>query len=874
MQFFSSSWILPPMATMHPSVLFAALLLLLSLQHLHILPPCHAATADTLLPSQGLTGGDTLLSSNGRFALGFFQAGSQSNFSADGDSTPKWYLGIWFHTVPKLTPVWVANADNPVVAANLTSCKLVISHDGNLLVILDDDHHHLQPANGSSSSTVWSSKTNATTTNGTTTTTTTTTMAAAAASLLDNGNLVLHSASNASNIFWQSFDHPTDTLLQGGKIGWIHGTAGLVRRLVSRKNSVDQSPGVYSYELSSSSSSPSSGSAGSDTSIVSVYNSSTQYWSSGTWGGRYFSNIPETVSQSWLTLSFTTNEQETYVEYAVEDPTVLSFFVMDVSGQMKVLLWFEGSSTDWQTVYTAPKSQCDVYATCGAFTVCNDVPFPSCACMKGYSIRSPQDWELGDRTGGCARNTPLHCNTTTGGGAAGEPDKFYAMASVQLPADAQNVGTAKSEDECSVACLGSCSCTAYSYDDDDQQGAGGGCSIWHGKLLNVRQQGNSVLRLRLAAKEVETSSHTHTSRRGVIIGAAVGATTAATLVGFVFLVMIWVMRKRKRYGDDDVQGGIGIVAFRYADLQYATKNFSEKLGAGSFGSVFKGSLSDSTTIAVKRLDGVRQGEKQFRAEVSSTGVVQHVNLVKLIGFCCDGDRRLLVYEYMPNGSLDSHLFQSNGNGNGTVLDWTVRYQIALGVARGLAYLHASCRDCIIHCDIKPENILLDGSFTPKVADFGMAKFLGRDFSQVVTTMRGTIGYLALEWISGTAITSKVDVYSYGMVLLEIISGSRNASKQQSSQDGVHEAYFPVRVACGLVDGDIASLVDANLLGEANMEEVERVCKVACWCIQDVEFDRPTMSEVVQFLECLSEVETPPVPRFLQSIAGQTNLNIV
>jgi len=291
-----------------------------------------------------------------------------------------------------------------------------------------------------------------------------------AASLLDNGNLVLHSASNASNIFWPSFDHPTDTLLQGGKIGWSNGT-GLIRRLVSRKNSVDQSPGVYSCELSSSGSGHDGD--GDDTSIVSTYNSSKQYWSSGTWGGRYFSNIPETVGQTWLSLSFTSDEQETYIEYAVADPTVLSFFVMDVSGQMKVLLWFEGSSTDWQAVYAAPKSQCDVYASCGPFTVCNDVPIPFCTCMKGYSIRSPQDWDLGDRTGGCARNTPLHCNSSgAGGGAASEPDKFYAMASVQLPADAQNVGTATSEDECSVACLGICSCTAYSYNDQ-----GGSCSI-------------------------------------------------------------------------------------------------------------------------------------------------------------------------------------------------------------------------------------------------------------------------------------------------------------------------------------------------------------------------------------------------------------
>ncbi|XP_062214932.1 G-type lectin S-receptor-like serine/threonine-protein kinase At2g19130 [Phragmites australis] len=796
--------ILPPIA-MHSAVSLMVFGLLLSLQ-LHILP-CHAAT-DTVSPGQELAGGDKLVSSNGRFALGFFQAESRSS-----DDTPKWYLGIWFNTVPKFTPVWVANGENPV--ANLPSCKLLVYRDGNLLIQAKE-------------STVWSSKANTTT-------------KSTIATLLNNGNLVLRSASNASNIFWQSFDHPTDTILQGAKIGWNNAT-GLIRRLVSKRNDIDQAPGLYSFELF--------GHNGA-TSIISSFNSSKPYWSSGDWAGRYFSNIPETVGQTWLSLNFTSNEQEKYIDYAIEDPTVLSRGIMDVSGQLKVLLWFEGSR-DWQTIFTAPKSQCDVYAFCGPFTVCNDVTFPSCTCMKGFSIGSLQDWELDDRTGGCARNTPLYCDGNSS--AAGMADKFYPMPSVQVPADAQNVGTATSADECALVCLRSCSCTAYSYGE-------GGCSVWHDKLLNVRQQGNSVLHLRLAAKEVQ-SSKSH--RRGVIIGAAIGASTAT--LGLIFLLMIW-MRKGKRYGDD-IQGGMGIIAFRYVDLQCATKKFSEKLGAGSFGSVFKGSLSDSTTVAVKRLDGARQGEKQFRAEVSSIGIIQHVNLVKLIGFCCEGDVRLLVYEHMPNGSLDAHLFQSNG----TVLDWTLRYQIALGVARGLAYLHVSCRDCIIHCDIKPENILLDGSFIPKVADFGMAKFLGRDFSHVVTTMRGTVGYLAPEWISGTAITSKVDVYSYGMVLLEIISGSRNSSKQSSS-DGVYEAYFPVRVARSLLDGDIASLVDANLLGEANLEEVERVCKLACWCIQDDEFDRPTMSEVVQYLEGMFEVETPPMPRLLQTIAGGPNLKI-
>ncbi|KAM3298707.1 hypothetical protein ACQJBY_040268 [Aegilops geniculata] len=488
--------------TMSPAVF--GLLLLITL-HLPTLPQCYAAT-DTLSPSQELAGRDKLVSSNGRFALGFFQTGS--NFS---DGTPKWYLGIWFHTVPKFTPVWVANAENPI--ANLTTSRLVLSRDGNLAV-----HHQ--------ATTVWSTKAN---------TTTNTTVAA----LLDNGNLVLCSssgASNSSDVFWESYDHPTDTVLQGGKIGWNNST-GLIRRLVSRKNVVDQTPGMYSYELF--------GHNG-DTSIVSTFNSSKQYWSSGEWGGQYFSNIPESVGQKWLSLQFTSNKEEQCVQYAIEDPTVLSRGIMDVSGQMKVLLWFEGSSQDWQAVYTAPKSQCDVHATCGPFTVCNDIPFPSCSCMKGYFIRSQQDWELGDRSAGCARNTPLYCNNNSSG-VGSETDKFYPMTSVQLPADARSVATATTADECSLACLGSCSCTAYSNDQ-------GACTIWHDKLLNVRQQGNSVLQLRLAAKEVQSSK---TNRRGLIIGVAVGASTAA--LGLIFLLMIW-MRKKKQYGDD-TQGGMGIIAF-------------------------------------------------------------------------------------------------------------------------------------------------------------------------------------------------------------------------------------------------------------------------------------------------------------------------
>ena len=215
------------------------------------------------------------------------------------------------------------------------------------------------------------------------------------------------------------------------------------------------------------------------------------------------------------------------------------------------------------------------------------------------------------------------------------------------------------------------------------------------------------------------------------------------------------------------EGG-NLVAFKYGDVRSATRNFSEKLGGGSFGSVYKGTLpGGGVAIAVKKLEGrLCVGEKQFRNEVRTIGVIQHVNLVRLRGFSSRGSERLLVYDHMPNGSLDKALF---GGAAAPALSWRARFQIALGAARGLLYLHEGCRDCIIHCDIKPENILLDKDLVPKVADFGLAKLLARDFSRVLTTVRGTIGYLAPQWISSVPITAKADVYSYGMVLLEIYS---------------------------------------------------------------------------------------------------------
>ncbi|KAF7009971.1 hypothetical protein CFC21_024452 [Triticum aestivum] len=222
------------------------------------------------------------------------------------------------------------------------------------------------------------------------------------------------------------------------------------------------------------------------------------------------------------------------------------------------------------------------------------------------------------------------------------------------------------------------------------------------------------------------------------------------------------------------------------------------------------------------------------------------------------------------GLLEVHLFKKSNNADAAVLSWNSRYQITLGVARGLSYLHQSCHECIIHCDVKPENILVDTSFVPKVADFGLAAFVGRDFSRILTTFRGTAGYLAPEWLTGVAITPKVDVYGFGMVLLEILSGRRNSPEiyNTSSSGSYHVEYFSVQAISKLHGGDVKSLVDPRLHGDFNLEEAERVCKVAGWCIQDNEFDRPTMGEVVRVLEGLQEIDVPPMPRLLAAITAQ------
>lgn len=283
--------------------------------------------------------------------------------------------------------------------------------------------------------------------------------------------------------------------------------------------------------------------------------------------------------------------------------------------------------------------------------------------------------------------------------------------------------------------------------------------------------------------------------------------------------------------------------FTYEELTSATKNFDihKRLGGGGFGSVFEGRLEDETRIAVKRLDHLGQGRKEFLAEVKTIGNIHHVNLVKLIGFCAERSRRLLVYEYMSNGSLDKWIFQTTPE---TSLQWNIRKQIILDIAKGLAYLHEDCKKRIAHLDIKPQNILLDDNFSAKVADFGLAKLIEKDQSDVMTQMRGTRGYMAPEWLS-RKITEKVDVYSFGVVMLEIVCGRKNLDYTQPEvSENLMQMLKRKAEASQLVD-----LVDkSNDDMQRHDEEAMEMLRIAIWCLQSDPADRPSVSTVVKVLE--------------------------
>ncbi|KAF7851658.1 hypothetical protein BT93_L3314 [Corymbia citriodora subsp. variegata] len=339
-------------------------------------------------------------------------------------------------------------------------------------------------------------------------------------------------------------------------------------------------------------------------------------------------------------------------------------------------------------------------------------------------------------------------------------------------------------------------------------------------------------------------------RTGLIVGVATGV----GVVGLVVVLLVfYVVRRRRMARMIEDQEFLGMDArpytFSYAELKAATDDFNSnnKLGEGGFGPVFKGTLDDGRVIAVKQLSvSSHQGKNQFVTEIATISAVQHRNLVKLYGCCIDADNRLLVYEYLENKSLDQAMFGQRT----LILDWATRYDICLGIARGLAYLHEESRLRIVHRDVKASNILLDSDLTPKISDFGLAKLYDDDKTHISTRVAGTIGYLAPEYAMRGHLTEKADVFAFGVVALEVVSGRSNSDPSLEE-----EQIYLLEWAWNLHETNrLVELVDSRL-SEFNVEEAKRTVAIALLCTQTSPALRPPMSRVVAMLSGDIEVAT-------------------
>ncbi|XP_065859809.1 rust resistance kinase Lr10-like [Euphorbia lathyris] len=296
------------------------------------------------------------------------------------------------------------------------------------------------------------------------------------------------------------------------------------------------------------------------------------------------------------------------------------------------------------------------------------------------------------------------------------------------------------------------------------------------------------------------------------------------------------------------------IRYCYADIKRITNNFKDKLGEGAYGTVFKGKLCHGITVAVKILNFSKGNGDEFINEVGTIGRIHHVNVVRLVGYCADGFRRALVYEFLPNESLEKFIFSKDRNKH--VLGWEKLLKIALGVAKGIEYLHQGCEQRILHFDIKPQNVLLDYNFNPKISDFGLAKLCSKDRSAVtMTAARGTMGYVAPEVFSRNFgnVSCKSDVYSFGMLLLEMVGGRKNTDEKVKNGSGI---YFPEWIYNHLNKGEELRICIGGEEGDA--EIAKRVAIVGLWCIQWHPVNRPSMKTVIQMLE-RDNLRIPPNP---------------
>ncbi|GAY55300.1 hypothetical protein CUMW_163410 [Citrus unshiu] len=684
--------------------------------------------------------GEKLVSSSQRFELGFFSPG-KSKYR---------YLGIWYKQIPD-TIVWVANRNSPIFDSNAV---LTISNGGKLVL--------LNQTNG----TIWSSNLSREVKN-------------PVAQLLDTGNLVVRdnfSSNSSEDYLWQSFDHPSDTLLAGMKLGWDLKT-GLERYQTSWKSDDDPSPGNYTHRL--------------DIHVLPklcTYNGSVKLLCSGPWNGAIFAAIP---SYSYLYKpTVVDNEDEIYYRYDSYNSPVIMTLKLNPSGKIQHLIWNERNRT-WEAFFSLPDRFCQFYGHCGANSICSFDKKPHCECLKGFELKSHHNKT---RPGTCVRSQSSDCKSG---------DRFIMLDDVKLPDLVEaSLNESMNVKECEAECLKNCTCRAYA--NSKVTGEGSGCLMWFGDLIDIRKaddrnNGQSIY-IRVPASELAANSRTRDS---------------------------W------------------FPMFSLASVSAATANFStdNKLGEGGFGPVYKGRLLNGQEVAVKRLSSQSgQGQEEFKNEIKLIAKLQHRNLVRLLGCCIELEEKILIYEYMPNKSLDFFLFDSTKE---NLLGWGTRVRIIEGIAQGLLYLHQYSRLRVIHRDLKASNILLDKDMNPKISDFGMARIFGGDELQSKT-----------KRIVGTY---------FGVLLLETLSSKRNTDFSNTN------SLTLLGHAWDLWKDDRAwELIDPTLQNEASYLILNRYINVGLLCVQEDAADRPTMFEVVSMLTNKTiNLPHPRQPAF-SSIRGLKN----
>ncbi|BFG17090.1 hypothetical protein CerSpe_033640 [Prunus speciosa] len=352
---------------------------------------------------------------------------------------------------------------------------------------------------------------------------------------------------------------------------------------------------------------------------------------------------------------------------------------------------------------------------------------------------------------------------------------------------------------------------------------------------------------------------------------------AGAVAGLMVLVVIVCCLKRKLAYDSIIffwknqsqdrqiveaflrsNGPLQVRRYSYLEVKKMTNSFKEKLGQGGYGSVYKGKSNDGSLVAVKVLCKLKGNGEEFMNEVAAISRTSHINIVSLLGFCFEGSKRALIYEFMPNGSLEKFIFDANTPNKNHHLGWEALDRIALGIARGLEYLHRGCNTRILHFDIKPHNILLDENFTPKISDFGLAKICNMKESIVsMACARGTAGYIAPEVFCRNfgGVSHKSDVYSYGMMLSEMVGGRRNINAEA---EDTSEIYFPHWIYKRVELDEELGL--PSIMNEEDKVRARKMIIVSLWCIQTDPSNRPAMKEVIDMLEgSVDCLQIPPKP---------------